>query len=170
MGEAEEDFLAECVGGVVGTAGAVDQLLDAAFQVVLVQAGGALFKVLPDLVQVTAAAAMSAADLLEGLIVRPDAMQANLAITQGLSMAEAVMMALAAHVGKPQAHALVERAARRALAEGRPFADSLEGDPEISRWLDRRGIEDALRPEDYLGVSAQFVARVLAAAASRTTP
>ena len=46
MGEAEEDFLAKGVGGVVGAAGAVDQFLDAALQVVLVQAGGALFQVL----------------------------------------------------------------------------------------------------------------------------
>ncbi len=128
------------------------------------------WEALPDLVRVTAAAAMSAADLLEGLIVRPDAMQASLAITQGLSMAEAVMMALAAHVGKPQAHALVERAARRAFDEGTPFASSLAGDPEISRWLDRREIDDALRPEDYLGVSTQFVARVLAATAAKTAP
>jgi hypothetical protein len=53
--------------------------------------------------------------------------------------------------------------------EAMPFADALAGDPEIAAWLDRRDIDDALRPEDYLGVSAQFVARVLAATASRPT-
>jgi 3-carboxy-cis,cis-muconate cycloisomerase len=128
------------------------------------------WEVLPDLVRVTADAAMSAADLLEGLVVRPEAMQANLQITQGLVMAEAVTMALAAHVGKTEAHALVDRAARHAIDEGRSFADSLAGDPEIARWLDRTAIADALQPEDYLGVSAQFIARVLSATASKTTP
>ena len=125
------------------------------------------WEVLPDLVQVSAEAAISAADLLEVLIVLPDTMQDNLRMTQGLSMAESVMMALAVHVGKTAAHALVERAASRALDESMPFADALAGDAEIARWLGRREIEDALRPEDYLGVSAQLVARVLAATASR---
>ena len=127
------------------------------------------WEVMPELVRVTADAAMSAADLLEGLVVRPEAMQANLQITQGLVMAEAVVMALAAHVGKAEAHALVDRAARRAIDEGRSFAGSLAEDPEISRWLDRAAIADALQPEDYLGVSAQFIARVLAATDSKTT-
>jgi 3-carboxy-cis,cis-muconate cycloisomerase len=125
------------------------------------------WEVLPDLVQISADAATSVADLLELLIVRPDAMQASLRITQGLAMAESVMMALAVHVGKPEAHALVERAASRATDEAIPFADALAGDPDIARWLDRREIEDALRPEDYLGVSAQLVARVLAATGTR---
>jgi 3-carboxy-cis,cis-muconate cycloisomerase len=125
--------------------------------------------VLPDLVRLTASAAMSAADLVERLIVRPEAMEASLQITQGLVMAEAVVMALAAHVGKAQAHGLVDRAARRAVDDGTSLADALAEDPEIARWLDRGAIADALRPEDYLGVSAQFVARVLAATASKTT-
>jgi 3-carboxy-cis,cis-muconate cycloisomerase len=123
--------------------------------------------VLPELVRLTADAATSAADLIEGLIVRPDAMQAGLRVTQGLIMSEAVMMALAVHVGKPKAHALVNQAVRRVLDEGRPFADALAEDPQIARWLDRAAIGQALQPEGHLGVSAQFIDRVLAATVSK---
>ena len=126
--------------------------------------------VLPELVRITATAARSAADLLEGLIVRPEAMQANLQATGGLIMAEAIMMALAVHVGKTDAHALVDQAARRVLDDGISFADSLASDPRVARWLDRAAIADALQPDDYLGMSAQFIGRVLAATASTTTP
>ena len=124
--------------------------------------------VLPELVRVTASAATSTADLLERLIVRTEAMERNLQMTQGLIMAESVVMALAPHVGKSTAHGLVDRAARRALDEGVSFADALAQDPEITRSLGPGALADALEPADYLGVSAQFVARVLAATDSKT--
>jgi len=124
--------------------------------------------VLPELVRVTASAATSTADLLERLIVRNEAMERNLQMTQGLIMAESVVMALAPHVGKSTAHGLVESAARRALDEGVSFADALAQDPEITRSLGPGALADALEPADYLGVSAQFVARVLAATDSKT--
>ena len=126
--------------------------------------------VLPELAGVAADAAASAAELLEGLVVRPDRMAANLTITHGLVMAESVTMKLAAHVGKAEAHALVDGAVRRAADEGRRFADTLCEDPRISRWLEPEALADALEPEDYLGVAAQFVGRVLAATATKATP
>jgi 3-carboxy-cis,cis-muconate cycloisomerase len=124
--------------------------------------------VLPELVRVTASSATSTADLLERLIVRPEAMERSLRMTQGLIMAESVVMALAPHVGKSTAHRLVDRAARRALDEGVSFADALAQDQEITRSLGAAALADALEPADYLGVSAQFVARVLAATDSKT--
>ena len=123
--------------------------------------------VLPELVIVTARAAEETADVLEDLVVRPDAMAKGLAVTGGLTLAESVTMTLAAHVGKPEAHRLVERAAARAGDGGVTFADALAADPDVTRHLDRQAIEDALVPEDYLGVSAQFIGRVLAAHAAK---
>jgi 3-carboxy-cis,cis-muconate cycloisomerase len=81
-------------------------------------------------------------------------------------MAESVAMALAAHVGKPEAHRLVERAAAK-VSDGGSFADALAADPDVTRHLDRQAIEDALVPDDYLGVSSQFIGRVLAAHAAK---
>ena len=123
--------------------------------------------VLPELVIVTATAAEETADVLEDLVVRPEAMARGLAVTGGLTMAESVTMALAVHVGKPEAHRLVERAAARVGDGGVTFADALAADPDVTRHLDRQAIEDALVPDDYLGVSAQFIGRVLAAHATK---
>jgi len=122
--------------------------------------------VLPELVMVTAAAAAATADVLEDLDVRPDAMARGLAVTGGLTMAESVAMALAARIGKPEAHRLVERAAAQATERGIAFVEALNADPEVTRHLNRGAIDDALVADDYLGVSAQFIGRVLAA--SRT--
>jgi 3-carboxy-cis,cis-muconate cycloisomerase len=127
------------------------------------------WSVLPDLVCTTAEAAISAADLLEGVIVRPEAMETALWLTKGLVNAEAVMMALAPHVGKAAAYTIVDKAARRALDEGVSFEAALNEDADVTKWLDRTAIADALMPEDYLGVSAQFIARALAAAAPKMT-
>ena len=123
--------------------------------------------VLPELVIVTATAAAATADVLEDLEVRPEAMASDLAVTGGLTMAESVAMALAPHVGKPEAHRLVERAAAKVGDGGASFADALAADPDVTRHLDRQAIEDALVPDDYLGVSAQFIGRVLAAHAAK---
>ncbi len=122
--------------------------------------------VLPELVIVTATAAAATADVLEDLEVRPEGMASDLAVTGGLTMAESVAMALAAHVGKPEAHRLVERAAAK-VSDGGSFADALAADPDVTRHLDRQAIEDALVPDDYLGVSSQFIGRVLAAHAAK---
>ncbi len=50
--------------------------------------------------------------------VNAENMQHNLECTQGLIMAEAVMMALAPHIGRLQAHNLVEDACKTAVAKG----------------------------------------------------
>ena len=82
--------------------------------------------------------------------------------TGGLVLAEAVVMQLAPTLGRPEAHALVERAARRAAEERRAFAEVLAEDPAVTAILDRPRIKDSLLPENYLGSAAAFVANVLA--------
>lgn len=122
------------------------------------------WETLPELVRVAADAATAAADMLEGLTVDPRKMQAGLELTGGLVMAEAVAMRLARHVGKQEAHTLVEEAARRATSEGRSFASVLAGDSAVTRWLDRDAISEVLTPANYLGATPQFIADVLASA------
>ena len=82
-------------------------------------------------------------------------------------MAEAVAMRLARHVGKQEAHALVQSAARDAAAGEKPFADVLAGNPAIARWLDRDALAEVLTPANYLGAAPQFIADVLAGADSK---
>lgn len=117
---------------------------------------------IPELVVLTADAAAAIADVLEHLVLDPARMRANLDASGGLPLAEAVVMRLAPRLGRQEAHALVERAARRAAGERRTFADVLAEDPQIAAILDRRAIDETLAPENYLGSTSVFIADVLA--------
>ncbi len=117
---------------------------------------------LPELVSVAGEAARAVADTLDGLVVDLSRMRTNLESTGGLVLAEAVVMQLAPTLGRREAHAHVERAARRAADEHRAFAEVLAEDPAVAAILDRPRIENSLRPENYLGSAAAFVADVLA--------
>ena len=91
---------------------------------------------------------------------------------RGLAMAEAVDDGPGRRTwAKPRPTRSSRRPRAGPSTSGRPFADALAQDPRITQLLDRDAIEDALRPEDYLGVPAQFVGRVLARATAlaRTT-
>jgi 3-carboxy-cis,cis-muconate cycloisomerase len=118
--------------------------------------------VLPELVLVTAAGTRAAAAALEGLVVDAERMRRNLDRLGGLPMAEAVAMRLAPVLGRAEAHAALAEAARKATAEGRPFADVLAADPAIARVLDRQAIERLLSPGDYLGAAPAFIEEALA--------
>ena len=123
---------------------------------------------IPELVGVTADAAEAIAESVENLVVDPARMRVNLDASGGLILAEAVAMRLAPRLGKQQAHALVEDAARR-VGNGRGFAAVLAEDPQISSVLDRAAIDEALSPEKYLGSASQFIAEVLARHAKVST-
>ncbi len=118
--------------------------------------------VLPELVMVTAGAARAVAGALDGLEVDPARMRANLASSRGLPLAEAVTMALAVRMGKSEAHARVEEASRRAVAEGLSLAEALASDHDVARHMTRDQIERHLDPGSYLGEARTFVERVLA--------
>jgi 3-carboxy-cis,cis-muconate cycloisomerase len=152
------------IGAAVRAPGLVATMLSAMPQEHERGLGGwqAEWDTLPELVTIAGDAAGAMAGALETLVVDPVRMHANLDITGGLVLAEAVVLRLAPAMGKPDAHAHVERAARRAADEHRPFADVLGEDPVVAAILDRSNIEQALSPDDYLGSAATFVANVLA--------
>jgi 3-carboxy-cis,cis-muconate cycloisomerase len=119
--------------------------------------------VLPQVFLLASAGLDSAIRLCAGLVVRPDVMQANLNLTQGLIAAEAAMMALAPHLGRHHAHELVGAACRNALATGRRLGDVLSEDPAVKAHLSASAIEAAVDPARYTGLSDTEVDRVLAA-------
>ena len=100
------------------------------------------------------------AQVLEGLEVDEARMRANLELTGGKIMAEAVMMALGREIGHEPAHAHVLTATRRATAEGRGLASVLAEDPKISAHLSAAELERLLDPAAYLGLSAESAAAV----------
>jgi 3-carboxy-cis,cis-muconate cycloisomerase len=99
--------------------------------------------------------------MLEGLIVEPDRMRKNLDVTGGLIVAEAVMMALAPHVGRGAAHDLVYAACRGALDEGTPLLAQLRKRSEVTAQLDDASLQGLVDPSNYLGTAREMVDRLL---------
>jgi 3-carboxy-cis,cis-muconate cycloisomerase len=116
---------------------------------------------MPALVLATAESAESIADALQRLVIDPDRMQTNLKLTRGLVMAEAVAMRLAPHLGKAEAHALVDAACRRAAVDKRDLQDVLAEEPAVTAILDRGALARALAPDQYLGAARTFVEHAL---------
>ena len=119
--------------------------------------------VLPELMILTAGALTQTADVIAGLELDEARMRANLELTRGLIMAEAVAMALGAALGRLEAHHLVEAACRRAIAEHRHLRDVLADLPEIAARLDAAALDRLFDPTFYLGVAEVMIDRVLAA-------
>ena len=119
---------------------------------------------LPQTFVLTHGALCHARAIAEGMVVDPARMKVNLGLTHGLIVAEAVMMGLAPHLGRGEAHHVVKHACDVALTEKVPLTDALERDPAVSSRLDRAAIERLTDPASYLGSADAFVDRVVAAA------
>ena len=123
---------------------------------------------LTTLVKLTGSASAWTADLLTGLQIDPAAMRANANSTHGLPQSEHLAALLSPRLGPLQAHDLLSKASARAAADGIDLADALLTDPEAAALLSESGlaradIDAALRPESYLGATAEFIRRALAA-------
>jgi 3-carboxy-cis,cis-muconate cycloisomerase len=118
---------------------------------------------LPELAIATAGALAQMADTVAGLELDPVRMRANIDATDGLVMAEAVMMALAPTMGRLEAHHVAEAASRRAVAERRHLRAVLGDDPAVKAALDDAALDRLFDPMNYLGVADALIARVLAA-------
>jgi 3-carboxy-cis,cis-muconate cycloisomerase len=115
----------------------------------------------PEIFLFTAGALQQARTVLAGLEVDTARMQANLQITQGLICTEAVMMALAPHLGRQRAHDLVYDLSRQASVRGQPLLDLLTENEEIAKVLDRQALTRLLDPAAYSGLTGTMVDRVL---------
>jgi 3-carboxy-cis,cis-muconate cycloisomerase len=116
---------------------------------------------LPELVLLTAGASRAMATVMEGLHVDVTRMRTNLESTDGLIASEAVAMALAAYIGRSDAHGIVELAARRARAAGNTLIDALASDPAVTRYLTREDLERHLSSEPYVAAARALVERVV---------
>jgi 3-carboxy-cis,cis-muconate cycloisomerase len=117
---------------------------------------------LPEVFCLTSGALKQARAIVEGLEVHPDAMMRDLELTHGFNQTEAVMMALAPHIGRERAHDLIYAAVRTAIGQQRPVLDVLSQEAEVTAHLDRSALARLLDPRHYLGLSASMVDRVLA--------
>jgi adenylosuccinate lyase len=91
--------------------------------------------------------------LVDGLVVDPRRMRANLDASHGLVFSQRVLSALVASgLARDAAYRLVQRHALRSWDEGIPFQDLVEADPEIGPRLDPSvfDLADALKHVDVL--------------------
>jgi 3-carboxy-cis,cis-muconate cycloisomerase len=118
--------------------------------------------VLPEIFCLTAGVLAQTRAVVTGLQVDAKKMRANLDITRGLIVSEAVMMELGRHLGRQYAHDLVYDICRRVVASGRPLADLLGENAEVAKHLDRAALIRLCDPANYLGEAGAMVDRVLA--------
>ncbi|CAB3792530.1 3-carboxy-cis,cis-muconate cycloisomerase [Paraburkholderia caffeinitolerans] len=122
---------------------------------------------LPDLARLAGGALAQIEQIAGGLEVRPEHLAANLSVTHGLILGEAVMLALGDHIGRLDAHHLVEHASKTAVQTGRTLYDVLAADPAVTRHLDEARLRALLDPANYVGQAHAFVDAVLASYAQR---
>ena len=118
--------------------------------------------VLPEIFCLAAGALAQTEFVLKGLQVDEKKMRANLDLTKGLIVSEAVMMGLGPYLGRQYAHDLVYEICRQVVATGRPLVERLAENAEIAKHLDRRALEKLCDPANYLGEAGAMVDRVLA--------
>lgn len=116
---------------------------------------------LPQAFVLSHGALQHARTIADGMVVDPARMRRNLDLTGGLIVAEAVMMGLAPHLGREEAHHVVKHACDRALATGTTLTDALMEEPDVTSRLDRAAVAAMTEPSAYLGAAGAFVDRVL---------
>ncbi|VAR74524.1 3-carboxy-cis,cis-muconate cycloisomerase [Klebsiella variicola] len=120
------------------------------------------WETLPDLITLVGGALAQSEALVRDMQVFPQKMRADLDITHGLIMAEAVTLALAEFIGKAEAHHHIEALCRQALDRHSPLVDLLAADPQVSQYLSRERLTTLLDPATATGSAERFVRQVLA--------
>ncbi|HEU5197566.1 MAG TPA: adenylosuccinate lyase family protein, partial [Methylomirabilota bacterium] len=105
--------------------------------------------------------------LFDGLQVFPERMRANVELSGGLIMAEALMLELGKQIGRQRAHDAVYEAAQASVTQARPFRETLSADPHVSAGLTKSQIDALLDPAQYTGLCRTFAER--GAATARAT-
>ncbi len=105
--------------------------------------------------------------IIKGLTVKPTRMRENLDLTNGLIMAEPIMLALGSSIGRQLAHDIVYDAAQAAAVGKGRFVDLLAADQRISSAISKQNLEKLLNPVSYVGLSPELARR--AAISARKT-
>ncbi len=116
----------------------------------------------PEIFSLAAGALAQTLFMVSGLVVDEKKMRANLDITRGLIVSEAVMMGLGPYIGRQYAHDLVYDICRQVVSSGRTLLDLLAENQEVAKHLDRPALAKLCDPANYLGQAGDMVDRVLA--------
>jgi 3-carboxy-cis,cis-muconate cycloisomerase len=121
------------------------------------------WETLPEIVRLCGGALRWIAETVDGLEVHPDRMGENVELMYGMIHAEAVSTELAKKLGKSAAHEILERALRQAVREKRHLREVLVADQEVNSQLSAQKIDQLCDAKQHLGVSGQFIDRVVTA-------
>jgi adenylosuccinate lyase len=98
------------------------------------------------------------AKVLEGLRVDSQRMRENLKLTRGRIMSEAVMLALTRKgMGRQEAHRILRELTAESLLENKDFRQVLLESKAVRQYLSVKEIDEALKPENYLGTTLQQI-------------
>lgn len=127
-------------------------------------AGGwqAEWEAIPQLFCSTASAVERVRSTLAGLRVDAARMRANLELAGGLVMAESLTLALAPHLGRPEAQRLVKMLCEQTAAQGSSLQQTAQAHERVRAVLSSEEIDHALDPGSYLGSTETFIDRALA--------
>jgi adenylosuccinate lyase len=100
--------------------------------------------------------------IVDGLVVYPERMLANLARSRGLFSSEAVMLALIeTGLGRQRAYEIVQGSAMRAYAGDGDFRALLAADPEVSSRLGTADLARCFDLDHALRFADQLVERAI---------
>ena len=88
-------------------------------------------------------------------------MKENANINLGLDNSEYIMMQIAQHIGKDQAHELVYELAIEAELTHQSYKEILLANKIVGQLFTAKEIEDMLKPENYIGLSAAITKDVV---------
>ena len=100
--------------------------------------------------------------LTANLVIHADRMRGNLEATGGFVLSEAVMLALAARIGKQSAHTLVYETAMAAHSTDRGLKEAILDNPQMCAHLSRDEIESLFDYRQHTGHCGAMVDQVLA--------
>ncbi|WP_277374895.1 3-carboxy-cis,cis-muconate cycloisomerase [Pseudomonas sp. AA-38] len=120
------------------------------------------WETLPELCCLVSGALQQALVVVPGLEVDAARMRANLELTQGLVLAEAVSIALAQKIGRDAAHHLIEQCCKQAVREGAHLRAVLGASAEVSAQLSAAELDRLLDAAHYLGQARRWVERAVA--------
>lgn len=100
--------------------------------------------------------------VFKNLKVFPKRMKKNLDISKGLPMAESLMTVLIKKgMGRGEAHEIMRKTSLKAVQQNKSMKEIFIQENKKSKLLTEKEINDALKPENYLGAAEKIVDKVV---------
>ncbi len=125
------------------------------------------WETLPEIFRLCGATLAAMKEIVANLEVHPERMVANLRLSHGSTMSEAVSAALTEYVGRDSAHALVEGATRKAMLTQTTLLDVMTADAAFTAHISANELERLLQPENYLGSTKALISRAIKSIADK---